>query len=103
MGKAERARLDFIRRNEKRKRKFAGLSVPDAIKEHNKTVDGAFKAAKLGKTISLTDLMVSAEQLAEKRRLQSSVQPRKISVDELMRMPLSKIKALKAAGILRGV
>jgi len=103
MGAAERARLDFIRRNKKRQRKFAGLGVSDAIAEHNKTVDGAFKAAKLGKTISLTDLMVSAEQIAEKKRLSRSVKPRMLSVDEVMAMPLSKIKALKAAGLLRGV
>lgn len=102
MGAAERARLDFIKRNKKRQRKFAGLGVADAIKEHNKTVDGAFKAARLGKVISLTDLMVSAEQIAEKKARESPV-ARTLSVDEVMRLPLSKIKALKAAGLLRGV
>jgi hypothetical protein len=98
----EKARLDFIRRNERRKRKFAGLGVSDAIKEHNKTVDGAFKAAKLGKVISLTDLMVSKEQLTEKVR-KEGLPTRQIGVDELMKMPLSKIKRLKAQGLLRGV
>ncbi len=96
----ERERLKFIKRNEKRKRKFAGLGVSDAIKEHNKTVEGAFKAARLGKTISLTDLMVSKEQLQAKIDASPA---RTVSVDELMGMSLSKIKRLKAQGLLRGV
>jgi len=68
----EKARLNFIKRNERRQRKYAGLSVNDAIKEHNKTVENAFKAAELGHVISLTDLFVSAEQIAEKKRLAST-------------------------------
>jgi len=98
-GAAERARKEFIKRNQKRQRKFAGLGVAGAIKEHNKTVEGAFKAAKLGKVISLTDLMVSKEQLDEKIRTSPA---RVVSVDELMGMSLSKIRKLKKAGLLRG-
>jgi len=99
----ERARLDFIKRTAKKKRRLAGMSVDEAIAFTKRESDKALGAAsKGGVQINLTDLFVSRELLAEKRAKERRP-ARVVSVDELMRMPLSKIKALKAAGVLRGV
>ena len=46
---------------------FEDVEVPEKeIKEHNKRVEEAFKRARNGETICLTDLMISKEKLIEK-------------------------------------
>jgi len=46
---------------------FEDVEVPEKeIKEHNKKVEEAFKRARNGETICLTDLMISKEKLIEK-------------------------------------